>query len=117
MKDNKLIYSDTDSITLEKPLNKELISQSEIGLFKLEHTIIEAIYISPKFYCLKTINGEIILKTKGIKKGKLKYNDFINYIEGKDLKVKTTIFKKNLIKGTINIIEQDYTLNKKKIID
>jgi hypothetical protein len=33
------------------------------------------IYISPKFYGLKCENGETIIKTKGITKGKFNYQD------------------------------------------
>jgi hypothetical protein len=39
MNDNKLIYYDIDSITLEKPLDYKYISSTELGKFKLESII------------------------------------------------------------------------------
>jgi hypothetical protein len=93
MNDNKLIYSDTDSITLEKPLDK-YISSTELGKFKLESIITEGIYISPKFYGLNCENGETIIKTKGITKGKFNYQDLEKLNKGENLSVTTTILKK-----------------------
>lgn len=113
MNDNKLIYCDTDSITLEKPLDDKYISSTELGKFKLESIINEGIYISPKFYGLKWDNGETIIKTKGIAKGKFNYQDLEKLIMGENLSVTTTIFKKNLVKGTVNIVEQIYTIKGK----
>lgn len=110
MNDNKLIYCDTDSITLEKPLDDKYISSTELGKFKLECVINEGIYISPKFYGLKCDNGETIIKTKGIAKGKFNYQDLEKLIKGENLSVTTTIFKKNFVKGTVNIVEQNYTI-------
>ena len=117
MNDNKLIYCDTDSITLEKPLDDKYISYTELGKFKLESIINEGIYISPKFYGLKCDNGETIIKTKGIAKGIINYQDLENLIKGENLSVTTTIKKKqktkNLVKGTVNIVEQNYTIKGK----
>lgn len=113
MNDNKLIYCDTDSITLEKPLDDKYISSTELGKFKLEFIINEGIYISPKFYGLNCDNGETIIKTKGIAKGKIKYQDLEKLIKGENLNITTTIFKKNLVKGTVNIVEQIYTIKGK----
>ena len=66
--ENKLIYCDTDSITLDK-IRRE-ISSTELGNFKLEYVINEGIYIAPKFYGLKGDMAETMIKTKGIAKGK-----------------------------------------------
>jgi hypothetical protein len=113
MNDNKLIYCDTDSITLEKPLDEKYVSYTELGKLKLEYVIKEGIYISPKFYGLKCDNGETIIKTKGIAKGKFNYQDLEKLIKGENLSVTSTIFKKNLVKGTVNIVEQIYTIKGK----
>jgi hypothetical protein len=45
MNDNILKYCDTDSITLEKPLDDKYISYTELGKFNLEYVINEGIYI------------------------------------------------------------------------
>jgi hypothetical protein len=107
---NKLIYSDTDSATLDKPLDDKYISSNELGKMKLEYIINEGIYISPKFYGIKTENGKEIIKTKGISKGKFNYDDLERLYKGEDLTVTTTVFKKNLSKGTINIKDVEYTI-------
>ncbi len=110
MEDNKLIYCDTDSVTLEKPLDNKYISSTELGKMKLEFILSEGIYISPKFYGLKNETGETVIKTKGIQKGKVNYQDLENLYNGKDLSVKTTVFRKKISKGTVNIIEQEYKI-------
>ena len=107
---NNLIYSDTDSVTLEKPLPDKYLSKTELGKMKLEFILSEGIYISPKFYGLKGENGETIIKSKGIAKGKVNYQDLDKLYKGEDLTVKTTVFRKNLAKGTVNIIDMDYTI-------
>ena len=49
---NKLLYSDTDSIVMVKPIHKSLISSTDIDKFKFEHEIVEAYFISENFLCL-----------------------------------------------------------------
>jgi hypothetical protein len=39
---------------------------SELGQMKLEHTIYKAIFLAPKVYGLQDINGNEIIKVKGI---------------------------------------------------
>lgn len=113
MDDNKLIYSDTDSVTLEKQLDKKYISSSELGKMKLELEVSEALYISKKFYGLKSITGDIVIKHKGIQKDKVKYQDLENLYKGVDFETKTTVFRKNLAKGTVIIREENYTIKGK----
>lgn len=59
-------YSDTDSIFCKNPLPSNLISDTELGKFKLENTIKEGIFLLPKVYMLKTVNNETIIKCKGL---------------------------------------------------
>lgn len=47
-----LFYSDTDSIYIDKPLENNLVSNTELGLMKLENIIEKAIFLSPKVYIL-----------------------------------------------------------------
>jgi hypothetical protein len=113
MDNNKLIYSDTDSVTLEKPLDDKYISSTELGKMKLELIIDEGIYISPKFYGLKSESGEIVIKSKGLQKGKVNYQDLENLYKGEAFETKTTVFRKNLAKGTVIIKEQNYSIKGK----
>jgi hypothetical protein len=48
----KIYYSDTDCIVTDKQLPDDLVSETELGKFKLEHKIKEGIFISGKTYCL-----------------------------------------------------------------
>nr|QWO71429.1 DNA polymerase [Termitomyces sp. K1Ac] len=105
---NKLIYSDTDSLIMEKPLNSELISPKELGKLKLEHIITEGYFIAPKFYGFQDVEGKIVIKTKGVNKGKIVYADLIKLSQGENINLKTTAFVKNLKEGTVNIKDQDY---------
>lgn len=107
---NNLIYSDTDSIIMERELDDALVDSKELGKLKLEHVIKDAYFISPKFYAIINTNGDVILKTKGIGKGKLTLDDLIELSQGKDKNIKSTVFIKNLREGTVNIKEQDYLI-------
>ena len=75
-------YSDTDSIFAKNALNPEFISNTEIGKFKLENKINEAIFLLPKVYMLKTLENETIIKCKGLNSKMLTdidiYNIFFN---------------------------------------
>ena len=59
---------------VNKPIPEDLIG-NKLGLFKLEHDIEHAYFISPKLYALKTSNGKTIVKAKGIG-SKLDFNSF-----------------------------------------
>ena len=110
IKDNKLIYSDTDSAFLEKKLDDSLISETEIGKFKLENVMNEGIFISPKFYGFKNEKGSVTIKSKGVAKNKINYDDLVDLYNGKDKTVTTTVFRKNLKKGTVCIVDTNYII-------
>ena len=57
-----LYYSDTDSIYIDRPLPDTMISKTILGKMKLECTLIDAIFLSPKMYYLETIEGKNIYK-------------------------------------------------------
>jgi hypothetical protein len=72
-----LYYSDTDSIYVDRPLPDHLIDPKILGKLKLEYICKNAIFISPKVYYLKTADGKIIYKVKGLKhEVELTKNDF-----------------------------------------
>lgn len=79
----EIYYMDTDSITVNKPIPEELIG-NKLGLFKLEHEIDHAYFISPKLYALKTSNGKYVVKAKGIGSN-LDYNSFESLIENTNI--------------------------------
>jgi hypothetical protein len=72
-----LYYSDTDSIYIDRPLNKDLISSKILGKMKLENICNKVIFLAPKVYYLETIDNKIIYKVKGLKHDiELTMNDF-----------------------------------------
>jgi hypothetical protein len=96
MKDIKYLGEDTDSAIFNKRLPDCYVGK-ELGLFKLEFIIIEGLFHSKKFYCLKTKDGHIIIKAKGINNSKsiLNYDMFCELFKGKKYWIKTnTIYKR-----------------------
>ena len=79
---NKLLYSDTDSIVMEKTIDPKWISDNELGKFKLEHNILAGYFISEKFYCFINDKGEFIKKSKGINSNLLNLEDYISLNNG-----------------------------------
>ena len=59
------LYTDTDSVVLGRPLSDNFISQTELGLFKLEHQVKEGFFLAPKTYMLRFEDGHTIVKHKG----------------------------------------------------
>lgn len=63
--DNKIFYCDTDSLFTTADLSKYV--SNDIGSLKLEYKIDKAYFLSPKFYYVKTKDGDEIIKSKGLK--------------------------------------------------
>lgn len=76
-RDSKLdvYYSDTDSIFCKHPIPSEYLSNTELGKFKLENEVVEAIFLCPKVYMIKNLKGETIIKCKGLNSQLLNEND------------------------------------------
>jgi hypothetical protein len=75
--DFNLYYTDTDSIYIEKPLKEGFIDSKCLGKMKLENICRKAIFLSPKVYCLQTIENKFIYKVKGLKhEVELSFSDF-----------------------------------------
>lgn len=64
---DNLYYSDTDSLVLDCKLPDKEVGTG-LGKFKLEYTIDEGVFITPKVYALNLVDGTQILKIKGLKK-------------------------------------------------
>jgi hypothetical protein len=124
IKDNPYLGGDTDSIIMSKPLDPKFVGK-ELGKFKLEHVIKEGFYHSKKFYLLRTLQDDIIIKAKGIDNSKniLNYDSFVELFKGKTITLKQIQFNKNLKSLDINIkyIEKkikginNYEINQKMI--
>lgn len=76
--DYNLFYSDTDSISIDKPLPDNMIS-NELGKMKLEYIFDKAVYISPKVYGGITSDGKQIIKAKGYKNNQQFIKDQIDF--------------------------------------
>ncbi|KAF3565633.1 hypothetical protein DY000_02019674 [Brassica cretica] len=62
-------YTDTDSVVLQYPLPDSMISQSELGKFKLEYEVMTGTFMAPNNYILYDHNKKMIaLKHKGADK-------------------------------------------------
>lgn len=106
--DITLYYSDTDSVIVDKELNPKLMG-SQIGLLKLECQIRRFVSIAAKFYIIETMDGEIILKVKGLN---LPDNTKLNFKTVTDLLTKETSIEmtqekwyKSIFSGGITIRE------------
>jgi hypothetical protein len=106
-----LYYSDTDSLITDIQLEEQLISETKLGLLKLEHKIISGLFIAPKLYSFKT-DTQGILKVKGINSSLLTHEDFVKLYEGKHIKI--NVFKnflRNLKNYTIGVSNKDIELS------
>jgi hypothetical protein len=86
MEDNKLLYSDTDSLVLERPLDPKLIGK-ELGLWKLEAQIKEGIFVKPKMYYYESDTGFIKKVCAGVKASDLSRDDFVKLGKGEEIQV------------------------------
>lgn len=77
-------YTDTDSVVLGSPLPDHIVSSSELGKLKLEHTIKHGIFLAPKSYMLVTHDGKTIIKNKGLAKHLMTKETFEAILKDKD---------------------------------
>lgn len=63
----EVYYTDTDSLVVDKNLPRSSVSPTVLGKMKLEYKISKGMFILPKVYYLKCIDGKEIVKFKGIK--------------------------------------------------
>jgi hypothetical protein len=109
-----IYYTDTDSIAINKELDKSLVGK-DLGQFKLEYISNKAIFLAPKVYYCLTNEGKFC-KIKGLN---LANSDIISFNDFFDLLFKDNKFTinqekwyKNFSKGTILVKENIYTLSK-----
>jgi len=119
-----LYYTDTDSIYVDESseIDASLIDNKMLGKLKLENVCNKAIFLSPKLYCLETIDEKVIYKVKGLKhEVELTMNDFSKLLYKDAFITKSqTKWTRNLSEGHIKLLEQVYTLkmtdNKRQLI-
>jgi hypothetical protein len=116
-----LYYSDTDSVVIDKTLPEKVVGGA-LGQLKLEHTIEKAVFLAPKVYGLVDINGNEIIKVKGVTQeiaSDLHFNDLDQLlIEDSSREFTQEKWFKSVIEGDISISDIAYTLkvtsNKRK---
>jgi hypothetical protein len=109
--DYNLYYTDTDSIFVDKDLNKNFLN-NDIGKFKLEYIFKEAIFLGPKIYAGITEDNKYISKIKGYTKAKdISFNELKLLLNNNSsLKLSHNKWFKSLINSNITIKDQLYTL-------
>jgi hypothetical protein len=108
---DNLYYSDTDSLITDIELDKNLISDTQMGLLKEEHKITKAIFIAPKLYYME-LEDKTIIKAKGISPDLLTYDDFLKLYNNECIEVSTVVkFLRNLQKYTISTKEIDLSIS------
>jgi len=110
---NPCVYSDTDSVVLPNPLPSIYIGKN-LGQMKLEHEILDGIFIRKKLYAIKDINGKIIIKSSGVKPSSLNYDKFILLLKGKSVITHGLSF--NVIWKDLNIEIVNRTVNLQGLI-
>jgi hypothetical protein len=112
-----IIHRYTDS-----ELDSSFIDSKILGKLKLENISSEVVFLGPKMYCLKTIDGNFIYKIKGLKSTTdLTISDFKNLlIKDSIIEKSHTKWFRNLSESKINILDQMYSIkvtdNKRKLI-
>jgi len=80
----KIVYTDTDSIITEEPLDPIYIG-TEIGKMKLENRIIEGYFIKPKLYGYLNDKGEEKIVVAGLKKSSVNLDKFRKLASGQNV--------------------------------
>lgn len=112
-----LYYSDTDSIVIDLTLDriKEIMPErigNKLGQLKFEHNVNEAFFISNKTYALKTKDGKVKMKAKGVISASLSLSDFKDmYLKSKSIQGDKSSSIISYSKGSVTIKESKITIN------
>ena len=101
-KGGSIYYTDTDSIVTDIELDKTLVGH-EIGKFKLECEISEAYFISNKTYCIKKLDGKVIIKAKGTNSKSINWEDFVKLYSGSSIESTRNETVKDYSIGSVSI--------------
>jgi len=115
---NPCIMSDTDSVVLPYKLPDICIGK-DLGQMKLEHQILEGIFIRKKLYALKTLDNKEIIKSSGVKNTSLNYEKFKLLLKGDSVKTNGISFNVIWKELNIDIVNKSIILKglQHKIID
>jgi len=107
------IYHDTDSVVLRTPLNKDLVSNTELGKFKLEREIKYGVFLGNKAYGLLGKQGAPKLVAAGLDTSSLTLSDMIESLKGTKKVVSPVVnFVANFKTLTVRRVVKDNTLCK-----
>lgn len=108
-----LYYSDTDSVVIDKALPAKMVG-GNLGQFKLEYNIKQAVFLAPKVYGLITKDGDEIIKVKGLTSKALQglHIQDLDALLSLDSMKEFTQEKwfKSVTAGTINVTDVAYSL-------
>jgi hypothetical protein len=113
--DNVLLYSDTDSVFLSKPLDPKYINDKILGLIKDElkgSVITRYIFLEPKLYFYETASGKLEIKARGVPKGVMSVEDIMKLYRGETVTYKFTRLYKSFEDITIREKTVDYSLTR-----
>ena len=109
----KLYNSDTDNIVINKPLPESMVG-NELGQMKLEHVISKAVFLAPKLYGLVEVNGNEIIKAKGLIKSSIKQLTVADFekllVKDSSRLITHQKMYKNLFKSNISVLDTIYTI-------
>lgn len=110
---NKIYYSDTDSIFSKYPIHKRYLSDKKLGFMKECNKVKEAFFVAPKVYaCI--YNQKFDVKCKGVNKGLVTYNDIKALYNGETrFFTNSLMFKKDYKKYIISKVEQKLNITGK----
>ena len=112
--DYNLYYTDTDSVYLDTKLSEDKVSDTKLGMFKLENIFNKAVFLGPKIYSGITENNNYINKVKGFKNSSLiPFKDMESLLlKDSSLDLNHSKWFRSLVDGNITIKEQVYLLSK-----
>jgi len=105
--DFNLYYSDTDSGVTDKHLPAHLIGDG-LGQLKFEHVINRAVFLAPKVYGLVDVDGNEIIKAKGITQDVM---EGITFNDLEQLLIKNSKKEFNQDKWFKKVFEGEITVN------
>ena len=105
--DTHVYYTDTDSVVLNRRLPHTLVG-NQLGQFKLEYEIEEAVFLAPKVYGVITKDGKEFSKVKGYNH-QVPFDNLVSLLK-KDASLSHDLRMKNLGQGSLKMSASPYNL-------
>jgi DNA polymerase type B, organellar and viral len=109
---NPCIYTDTDSVVLQYPLDPLEIG-TEIGKMKLENKVKKGIFARKKLYCIINESNEEIVKSSGIDSKELNFEDIVKISKGIKITKLSTVFNVDWNELEVKVVDKEITFNRK----